>query len=236
MEFLPTVTVFVFATFSSGNTHFDTGFQEPPACSRFECEYKILERLIKLELERDGLIKEVRSLTEEVHGQSHIINKLANDVEGKSNTINELEYEVDRLKAVVKPTVAVKARLSSDVRLNINGRLVYNIIVSNEGNAYDPQSGIFRAPANATYIFSITACATNSDQIALNLIKDGATIIGQLRAGDDRCKDCNAEVTTAYLTAGSTIWVVRADHSNDRTTKGLQETVYWNSFTATLVN
>ena len=35
MEFLPTVTVLVFATFSSGNAHFDNGLQEPPACSRY---------------------------------------------------------------------------------------------------------------------------------------------------------------------------------------------------------
>ena len=168
------------------------------------------------------------------------VGMLRGKLDVQSSVISKLEEEVKRHNSVLgaspKPTVAVKARLSRDVTLKENERLVYDVIVSNDGNAYDPQSGIFRAPVNATYIISVTACAKNSDQFSLNIVKDGTAIIGQLRAGDDSYKDCNAEVTAAYLTVGSSISVIRSAHYNDKHVSGLQETVYWNSFTIALVN
>lgn len=181
----------------------------------------ILERLVKLELERDGLMKEVVILKEKVDDQSKTIDNIKKNEVERLNSVSDIP---------LKPMVAVKARLSGDVTLKVHQRLVYDLIVSNEGNAYDPQSGIFRAPVNATYIVSITACATNKEWFALNIIKDGKEIIGQLRVGDDEYKACNAEMTSTYLTTGSIIWVERYAGYE------LQKTTYWNSFTVALVH
>ena len=168
------------------------------------------------------------------------VRTLKGKVDDQSNLIRKLENEISRQRSSegvsVKRQVAVKVRLSRDVTLKMNDRLIYDLIVSNEGNAYDPQSGIFRAAVNATYIFSITACAKNVEWFVLDIIKDGTTVIGQLRVGDGEYKNCNAEVTTAYLTAGSSIWVVRAENIISGLATGLQQTVYWNSFTVALVN
>ena len=138
---------------------------------------------------------------------------------------------------LIKPTIALKVRLSKDVILpNVHQRLVYDTIVTNEGNAYDAETGIFRAPLNGTYIFSVTACATNADYFSLYIVKDQQTILGELRSGDDSYKDCNSEVTTSHMSAGSTVWVERSNNPHNRIERVLLETVYWNSFTVVLVD
>ena len=138
---------------------------------------------------------------------------------------------------LIKPTIALKVRLSKDVILpNVHQRVMYDTIVINEGNAYDSETGIFRAPLNGTYIFSVTACATNADQFSLYIVTGHQKILGELRSGDGSYKDCNSEVTTSYLNAGSTVWVEHSNNPNDENVHGLLETVYWNSFTAVLVD
>ena len=137
----------------------------------------------------------------------------------------------------MKPTVAVKVRLSKDVTLpNEHQRVVYDVIVMNEGSAYDPETGIFQAPVDGTYMFAVTACAPNGGFFSLNMVKDQQMVIGELRSGDDTYKDCNSEVSTSYMIAGSTLWVERSNNTNDKNVPGLLETVYWNSFTVALVN
>ena len=157
--------------------------------------------------------------------------------EQQARLIQELEEKLERLETsvaqkLIQPTIVMKVRLSKDVTLSkVNQRLVYDTIVTNEGNAYDAETGIFRAPLNGTYIFSVTACATNSDRFSLYIVKDPHMILGELRAGAKEYIDCNSEVTTSYLNAGSTVWVERSNNPNDEGQKGLMKTVYWNSFT-----
>ena len=174
-----------------------------------------------LELERAELVKETK--------EQYSINQQLKE------RLEALEKSV--AQTLVRPTVAVKVRLSKDVTLaRVHQRVVYDTIVMNEGSAYDQETGIFRAPVDGTYMFSVTACATNGDQFSLYIVKDQQTVIGELRSGDDSHKDCNSEVSTAYMIAGSTVWVERSNNPNDKNVRGLLETVYCNSFTVALVN
>ena len=217
--------------------------------NRSECEYNTYERLIRLELERNDLAKEVKELRQlsyrwlllenTIETQAQMIKELKEDRVVQEHVNDELKDEIEKLKAVAgdterKPTVAVKARLSRSVTLKTKERVVYDIVVTNEGNAYDPGSGLFHAPVNGTYVIAATACATNSQYASLNLMhhsqQDGKKVIGNLRCGDDAFKDCNTEITTAGMTAGSSLWVEYAQGNS------ALENIYWNSFTVMLVN
>ena len=190
-------------------------------CCRFDCEYKILERLIMLELEKAELVKETK--------EQYSINQQLKE------RLEVLEKSV--AQALMRPAVSVKVRLSQDVTLpREHQRVVYDVIVMNEGNAYGPETGIFRAPVDGTYMFAVTACTDGNDRISLHIVKDQQMVIGELRSGDEVYKDCNSEVSTAYMIAGSTVWVERSNNPNEKNVRGRLQTVYWNSFTVALVN
>ena len=180
----------------------------------------MLERLINLELETGNLTNDVRDLG--VH------------YEQQARLTQELEEKQERLETAVaqkfiQSTIAMTVQLSKEVILSdVHQRLVFDTIVTNEGNVYDPETGIFRAPLNGTYIFFLKACATNNDTLSLDIVKDQQTSLSELRCGAKDYKDCNHEVTTSYLSAGSTVGVERANNPNDQNKK---KSVHFCSFT-----
>ena len=183
---------------------------------RFECEYNILDRLVRLEIGRENLEKKV-TILEDMNN-------------AKSELIDELKTQLDDVKTK-KQAVAFKVRLSGDVKLTVGQKLQYDTVVVNVGNSFDEASGFFRAPVSGVYIFSVTTCSKGSDWGVLNIVKD-RKVIGQVRSGDvDRYYDCNSEVTTSYVEVNSAVWVeMESGHS------GIVNTIHWCSFTAVLVN
>lgn len=182
--------------------------------SGYECECKIIERLVKLEIARDE--------------QSKINEQLQASDKAKTAEIERLNNE---MKTIKKPTVMVKVRISKDYTLSVGQRLIYDVVVTNIGDAYKKASGSFRAPVEGNYLISVTACSKTSDWGVLEIIHDG-DVIGQVRSGDaDGYYDCNSEVTVAKMEAGSLIWVQRYQGKS-----GIQNASHWNSFTAILIN
>ena len=125
----------------------------------------------------------------------------------------------------------MKVQISKDFTLSVGQRLIYDVVVTNIGDAYKKASGSFRAPVEGNYLLSVTACSKPSDWGVLEIIHDGE-VIGQVRSGDvDNYYDCNSEVTVARMEAGSTIWGQRQLGKS-----GIQNARHWNSFTAILIN
>ena len=183
--------------------------------SPFRCECKIIERLVKLEIAREE--------------QSKTIDQLQEADKAKTAEIQRLESEIKGLKKA--PNVMVKVRISKDITLSVGQRLIYDVVVTNIGDAYDTASGSFRAPFEGNYLISVTACSKSGDWGVLEIIHNGE-VIGQVRSGDgDNYYDCNSEVTVARMEASSTIWVQRQSGKS-----GIQNARHWNSFTAILIN
>ena len=130
-----------------------------------------------------------------------------------------------------KQAVALKVRLSGDVKLTVGQKLQYDTVVVNLGNSFDEASGFFRAPVSGVYIFSVTSCSKTSDWGVLNIVKD-REVIGQVRSGDaDGYYDCNSEVTTSFVEVNSAVWVEMESGKS-----GIVNSKHWCSFIAVLVN
>ena len=164
--------------------------------------------------------------------QSKRIEQLQEVEKSKTAEIKLLSSEIERIKEKSdKPTVAVKVRISKDFTLSVGQRLIYDVIVSNIGDAYNKARGNFRAPVEGIYLISVTACSKTSDWGVLEIVHDGE-VIGQVRSGDaDNYYDCNSEVTVTRIEAGSSVWVQFSEGKS-----GIQNAYHWNSFTAILVH
>ena len=72
-----------------------------------------------------------------------------------------------------KDVVAFDVRLKKDVNLATNGRVVFGIEDLNEGNGYDPSTGIFTAPASGVYVFDWTTFTQYGKYASTALVVNG---------------------------------------------------------------
>ena len=131
-----------------------------------------------------------------------------------------------------KQAVALKVRLSADVKLEVGHYLHYDTVVVDVGNSFDEASGLFRAPTSGVYIFSVTSCSKGREWGVLNIVKD-RKVIGQVGSGSTGGHtDCNSEVTTSFVELHSAVWVEWESGSYS----SVVNTHHWCSFTAVLVH
>ncbi|KAL4237586.1 hypothetical protein ACF0H5_002300 [Mactra antiquata] len=109
---------------------------EPGQClSKFDYDYKVLQTLVRLEKE----IFESR------------------------NKVKDLEQIIEELKSKIqdrRPS-AFMAQLSNHMNdPPINTVVVFDAVITNIGNDYKPQSGLFTAPSKGIYNFNLVASSS----------------------------------------------------------------------------
>jgi len=101
--------------------------------------------------------------------------------------------------------VAFFSKLTSAVN-GVSRYVHYDDVVFNIGNGYNPNHGVFVAPVNGTYQFSLYACANAANVVILDLFVN-QTKQGTLLAGDNSYTNCNSEVFLLQLVAGDDVYV-----------------------------
>lgn len=130
-----------------------------------------------------------------------------------------------------RQAVAVHVRLSGHIPLVGTARVMYDVEITNIGNAYNFQKGEFTATVSGTYMISVTACLGPGGQwMDLNIIENDK-VIGRVFSGDDAYHSCGSEALSIRLDEGDTVWVQRFAGSAST----LNQEHGWNSFTAILI-
>ncbi|XP_045165028.2 heavy metal-binding protein HIP-like isoform X2 [Mercenaria mercenaria] len=122
----------------------------------------------------------------------------------------KLEQEVETLKEVTHiakcKNVAFRAQLTQDLgSVTLGQKIVYDSVELNLGNAFHPFHGIFTAPCDGTYLFSITIGNSNKPGV-VHLKKNNITI-EYAWAGHNAGWDMGGVSTVARLNAGDDVWV-----------------------------
>ncbi|KAL3836230.1 hypothetical protein ACJMK2_021669 [Sinanodonta woodiana] len=103
------------------------------------------------------------------------------------------------------PTVAFHAYLAKDGGAVQSAHVVFDTVLLNIGNAYSPLHGIFRAPYNGTYLFSMTAVISPGHQLHFFLTKDDKT--EEFVFADSRDWDQASKTTILALNVDDYVWV-----------------------------
>ena len=62
---------------------------------------------------------------------------------------------------------AFSAELEGDVSFSAGEKIIFTKVPTNVGNSYDNETGIFTAPHNGTYLFTVISMSTTGDHTAL---------------------------------------------------------------------
>lgn len=105
------------------------------------------------------------------------------------------------------PNVAFRTELSKDVgTVSSNNVIIFDEVDLNLGNAYDSRHGVFTAPVNGTYLFSM-ALGNPSGHSGAFFMKKNTQTIEYAIAGHTSGWNMGGVTTVAELVAGDDVWV-----------------------------
>ncbi|XP_045186594.1 complement C1q tumor necrosis factor-related protein 3-like [Mercenaria mercenaria] len=106
------------------------------------------------------------------------------------------------------PNVAFRTELSKDLgSISSNHVVIFDEVDLNLGSAYDPWHGIFNAPVNGTYLFSMALANPASHSGALFMLKNSQTIEFVFGENTSAGWTMGGATTVAKLTVGDDVWV-----------------------------
>ncbi|XP_069120446.1 complement C1q tumor necrosis factor-related protein 7-like [Argopecten irradians] len=96
--------------------------------------------------------------------------------------------------------------MSSDAALGDHQIIMFDTILTNDGNGYDSRHGHFTAPVTGLYAFSVTVmCVGNESNLHVAIMKDGQRI-GRVFANGNNY-DNGSKLVVVQLDAGQMVWV-----------------------------
>ncbi|KAK7101881.1 uncharacterized protein [Littorina saxatilis] len=108
--------------------------------------------------------------------------------------------------------VTFQAGLARNRNVNTTGPLKFNVVMLNEGGAYNPTTGEFTAPINGSYFFILTTSPYATGQSNdVHIVVDGSSIV---RIHNSYHSHSNNNMATAHvavcLAEGQKVWLMNA--------------------------
>ncbi|KAK7500261.1 hypothetical protein BaRGS_00008484 [Batillaria attramentaria] len=153
------------------------------------------------------------------------LNKLQAQLTAQNQLQTQLESEVTALKARLAKQEQHAAFLAQFTSSGTNsttpatGPFVYNHVIFNDGDAYDPKLGVFTAPYAGVYIFTTQfyTHGTQQSRPVVDMLLNGKYIIRMAFDSESASpgyeQDSHATSITVKLRAGDRVWVASAYHS-----------------------
>ncbi|XP_060554038.1 C1q-related factor-like [Ruditapes philippinarum] len=227
---------------------------EEPHCSKYDFEEKVLEKMVRMEFQMERMESEMEQTVKSVDRKLNEMDekeaknsntikttqeKLSEKMEALQNKTSEVidtklkELQILKDK-IVTPTVAFKARLNGHTAVPVGQVIVFPVVLFNEGEGYNSQTGKFTAAINGTYLFTIALCVLGSKYLYADIMVDGVAYTRTYIQDKDN-NDCHTADTVVVLKAGQSVWV---EPSLSDSGKIIQHhpSYYWNTFSGVLLN
>ncbi|XP_069109618.1 cerebellin-1-like isoform X2 [Argopecten irradians] len=169
-----------------------------------------------------SLQQQVQKLQTAFQHQNEYIKELKDDArEQKENFEKRIKYLEDannnmkdhcqiqcrgQQKRDANAGIGFSASLSTSTALGDHQIIVFDTVVSNDGNGYDSRHGHFTAPVTGLYAFSVTAmCYGSETELHISIVKDGQKIGVAFANGNHY--DNGSKLVVVPLQEGQMVWV-----------------------------
>ncbi|XP_061195632.1 uncharacterized protein LOC133203846 [Saccostrea echinata] len=182
----------------------------------------IMEAKVQEMEKKDGELDQYLKMNNTDDEISTQIRKIQKDLLNLSSTVDAVCSDTSMDKRAVVFNAAISKTL--DLQRNTPVNVVYDTVLYQIGNAYNPLNGFFTAPSGGLYVFSWTTL------VAARKIFDAELLVNGKRKG---LGNCNNEGNPSYENCANTIPLVLelGDEVNIRTTTANYAHGYhWSSF------
>ena len=226
---------------------------EPQTYSRFEYEYKVLQKLVDLE----NANKEQNKINGELMKKNMDLETEIDDIKNVSSEYKEankeleaaLEVERNSLQSLSSRVENLSRSSKDNDQRSFYGFSAYESTSStapkgstivltrtrlNEGDAYDTRTGQFTAPVDGIYIFHATLCIHSSSKyIHAAFMAGGEVLLGRFASVDKDWDSCHSGSALARLQKGSQVFLRVTDVSSGSVL--IDDSNHMNSFSGFLV-
>ncbi|XP_062610847.1 multimerin-2-like [Saccostrea cucullata] len=144
------------------------------------------------------------SLNVSIVGSTEVV-ELRREIRMLEQRLQALEVKINNTSTNRTLPIAFTACLGTSLRtLGPQQRMEFNEVILNEGGAYDPRHGIFRAPATGIYRFVVTFINKPYLEALVEIVKDGILLS---RAYSDYRQHSEGTVqVNVKLQSGEDVW------------------------------
>ena len=105
-----------------------------------------------------------------------------------------------------KQKVAFTAGVTSYSTTWNSGTLIFNSVILNVGNGYNPSTGVFTSPMTGTYVFYVTAVEYNKQDLYVDIVLNSVSKVRTL-AENSAAFQTGTNMVVLNLQKGDSVWV-----------------------------
>lgn len=213
---------------------------EPKCYSRFDYEVKLLEKTLQNDIQMkqaleklDKTLKEVEAEKAEFHDANERLKTLIDEF--KENTSTELLQKPQSSLGAETPVILFNARTLKHKTPSRGSRLMYTTVSQNIGGAFDPDTGIFTAPVNGTYLFSVQISTQQNQWGRVKTVVNNNEVHSIAKYNTAAGCSTTSGTTVQFLEKKSQVWVKEDEYSSN--SEYCDGSYYgWNQFSGVLLH
>uniref|UniRef100_K1RPF1 Caprin-2 n=1 Tax=Magallana gigas TaxID=29159 RepID=K1RPF1_MAGGI len=139
---------------------------------------------------------DVHSMTEKLNGS------LVQRLEERISDVHDHITNVSKRIGFTATVSSLSATWSS-------GTLVYDVVITNVGNGYNPSTGVFTAPTAGEYVFFVNVQSYSTQSIYVDVVLNGVTKVRTMAYsyGSKDYYDAGPNLVVLSLQKGDRVWV-----------------------------
>ncbi|XP_033759428.1 complement C1q tumor necrosis factor-related protein 7-like [Pecten maximus] len=156
--------------------------------------------------------------------------RLENELVSVQLELSTLQHKYQDLVSQIKTSSMKTVRTSDDAaasslvaslsnrtsHLNHNAKIVMDHVLTNDGDSYNPQTGVFTCQQPGTYVFYITIQVEHGHRFGAEIVKNGE-VIARVLAEPMYSRASSSTSVIVNLSVGDIVYV-RSDGNFDNTT------------------
>ncbi|XP_043100893.1 cerebellin 11 [Puntigrus tetrazona] len=154
-----------------------------------------------------NIYSELEKLKASIKGLTVDLNTAKNELAEQKSLIRELQKQIKET-----PKVAFTASMSSTPSahrgpFSSETKLIFDKVLTNIGNAYDPVKGVFTAPVKGVYYFRYSGAAFSSQDMGLSIFKGTARFVSSYEYNSGERNDQISNGAVMELDVGEEVYM-----------------------------
>lgn len=105
-----------------------------------------------------------------------------------------------------KQEVAFTAAVTSSSTTWNSGTLIFNVVITNAGNGYNPSTGLFTSPIGGTYVFYVSAVEYSKQYLRIDIVLNSVSKVRAIGV-DSASYQTGTNMVVLELQKGDIVWV-----------------------------